>query len=168
MSNSINKSLKIESLNEKLSLIKPNDSKAKSEWKHVIENIGGGWKVNKGGWVIATHKIKELREIENEFFNKNEDDEKSPRKNKNTEKDEKDDDEDEYYEDSDETSTDDEMVQKVLARRLKSESTQDEIPETNISDSENEDVLSVCRRLRHLYREMNILKSEIQQLKRLQ
>ena len=148
----MNRTLKIENLNDKQSLIKPVDSKAKSDWKDIIENIGGSWKVNKGGWILSTNKVKELKEMDRVYNEEKEGKEELESLS---------DDSDDSYE----SSTDDEMVQKVLARRLKSESTQDEIPEENISDSENEDVLSVCRRLRHMYREINSLKEEIKQLK---
>jgi len=46
---------------------------------------------------------------------------------------------------------DDETIQQVLARRLKSESTQDVITEETIADSEDEDVISLSRRIRYIY-----------------
>lgn len=51
--------------------------------------------------------------------------------------------------DSDST-TDDELIQKALARRMKHETGTTCIKEDNISDSEMEDVLSISRRLRFI------------------
>lgn len=68
-------------------------------------------------------------------------------------------------ESSDESSDDeDETIQRVLARRIKSQSSQKSIEEENISDSENEDVISHSRRFRHLYSEIKSLKTKINSL----
>lgn len=146
------KDLSFENISDKLTLIKPKDSKVRNNWKDIISNVGGNWKVNKGGWILPTNRLKELKIIERELGQEIFDDEKSDISS-----------DDETSSES--SSTDDEMIQKVLARRLKSESTQDEIQDENISDSENEDVLSLCRRIRHLYREINDLKQVIKNVK---
>jgi hypothetical protein len=155
------KDLKFDELNDKLTVIKPRDVSCRNHWKDIIENVGGNWKVNKGGWVIPTNKIKEIKEIvqivNSEASGENGDDLKESNASDNKSSD------DSSTDDS--SSTDDEMIQKVLARRLKSESTQDLIEEDSISDSENEDVLSLCRRIRHLYKEINGLKTELNYLK---
>jgi hypothetical protein len=44
-----------------------------------------------------------------------------------------------------------------------SESTQDIIDNDLIEDSENEDVISLCRRLRHVYKELNNIKNQVKQ-----
>lgn len=54
-------------------------------------------------------------------------------------------DEDSENEDNEET------IQQVLSRRLKSESTQDIISEETIENSEDEDVISLARRVRYIY-----------------
>ncbi len=48
-------------------------------------------------------------------------------------------------------SSDDEMIQTVLARRIKSESSHKSIIEEGIDDSNDEDCVSYSRRLRHIY-----------------
>lgn len=53
--------------------------------------------------------------------------------------------------DSGEEEDNEETIQQVLARRLKSESTRDIIQEEEIENSEDEDVISLSRRLRHIY-----------------
>jgi hypothetical protein len=56
---------------------------------------------------------------------------------------------------SSDSDTDDESIQKVLCRRLKTHSKQDIINSTHISDSEEEDVISLCRRMRAIYKQLN-------------
>lgn len=64
-----------------------------------------------------------------------------------------------------ETEDDEETIQQVLKRRLKSESKHEIIEETNISDSEDEDVISTSRRLRNIYKQLQHLQNEINYLK---
>ncbi len=61
-------------------------------------------------------------------------------------------------------STDDEMIQKTLTRRLTSSSKQLVIEDTNVSDSEMEDVLSSIRRIRGLYKMIKGLEKRIEYL----
>ncbi len=71
----------------------------------------------------------------------------------------------ENKESSDESeSSDDEMIQKTLSRRLKSSSKQLEIDENHVSDSELEDVLSVTRRIRGLYKRVRALEKRIEKI----
>lgn len=49
------------------------------------------------------------------------------------------------------SDSDDELIQQTLARRLMSESSQKEIAEEAIENSDLEDVVSSCRRMRHIY-----------------
>ena len=71
----------------------------------------------------------------------------------------------ENKESSDESeSSDDEMIQKTLSRRLKSASKQLEIDENHVSDSELEDVLSVTRRIRGLYKRVRALEKRIEKI----
>jgi hypothetical protein len=68
-------------------------------------------------------------------------------------------------ESTNESSDDEEeTIQRVLAHRIKSQSSQKSIVEENISDSENEDVISHSRRFRHLYSEIKHLKTKINNL----
>jgi hypothetical protein len=65
-----------------------------------------------------------------------------------------------------EDSTDDELIQKTLSRRLKSTSNQQDIDNENISDSEMEDVISICRRMRYLLKNINEIKNKVLELER--
>jgi hypothetical protein len=66
--------------------------------------------------------------------------------------------------DSESDSTDDELIQKTLTRRLTSESKQLVIEDTHVSDSEMEDVLSSIRRIRGLYKMIRGLEKRIEYL----
>jgi hypothetical protein len=70
--------------------------------------------------------------------------------------------------DSESDSTDDELIQKTLTRRLTSESKQLVIEDTNVSDSEMEDVLSSVRRIRGLYKMIRGLEKRIEFLEKSQ
>jgi|LakMenEpi03Aug12_release.lakeMendotaPanAssembly.Ray.scaffolds.fasta_scaffold150778_3 hypothetical protein len=56
--------------------------------------------------------------------------------------------------DSDDSDSDDELIQKVLAKRLTCESKGDVIEDMHISDSEMEDVVSLSRRIRKIYKSL--------------
>ena len=64
----------------------------------------------------------------------------------------------EDHENSD--SSDDELIQEVLSRRLKSESENLTI-DSKIDNSDDEDVISLSRRLRFIYKELQQLKSNL-------
>ena len=70
--------------------------------------------------------------------------------------------------DSESDSTDDELIQKTLTRRLTSESKQLVIEDTHVSDSEMEDVLSSIRRIRGLYKMIRGLEKRIEFLEKSQ
>jgi hypothetical protein len=65
---------------------------------------------------------------------------------------------------SEESSTDDELIQKTLTRRLTSQTNQDEIDHDHVSDSEMEDVISICRRFRAVYKLITNMAQRIERL----
>jgi len=62
------------------------------------------------------------------------------------------------------SDSDDELIQQTLARRLMSESSQKEIEEELIGNSDLEDVVSTCRRMRHIYSVLKFLSSRVKLL----
>ena len=54
--------------------------------------------------------------------------------------------------DDSDSDSDDELLQKALARRILSESTHREVDLEEVDNSDMEDVVSVSRRLRHIYK----------------
>jgi hypothetical protein len=149
--------LLFEDINDKLALIVPSHTNARNAWKTIIENLGGTWKENKKGWILPKQKVRKLKQYDRKSVDSVE--EKSE-KEQSKEEDSKEESETE----SESDSTDDELIQKVLTRRFKSQSEQEVLEEEIISDSENEDVLSLCRRIRHVYKEINNLKEELRQI----
>jgi hypothetical protein len=102
--------------------------------------------VKKNDGIIILKKFKnEVKEIYNEYLTiSNEDDI-----------------EDEGNEEDDSESSDDELIQEVLQRRLKSESENLLIEEDNIQNSDDEDVISLSRRLRYVLKELDKLKNNL-------
>jgi len=101
--------------------------------------------IKKNDGIIILKKFKnEVKEIYNEYLTiSNEDDI-----------------EEENNEDDSESS-DDELIQEVLQRRLKSESENLLIEEDNIQNSDDEDVISLSRRLRYVLKELDKLKNNL-------
>jgi len=67
---------------------------------------------------------------------------------------------------SESDSTDDELIKKTLTRRLTSESKQLVIDKDAVEDSQDEDVLSVTRRIRGLYRRIRELEKRCDTLEK--
>lgn len=69
-----------------------------------------------------------------------------------------------YSTSEDEDSSDDELVRHTLSRRLTSYSTQKVLDSEEIENSDNEDVISLNRRLRHVYEVIKSQRSKITEL----
>jgi len=63
-----------------------------------------------------------------------------------------------------EDESDDELIQEALKRRFKSESSGKHIEEETLDDSEDEDVVSLSRRLRHIYKVVGKLQAQLDHL----
>jgi hypothetical protein len=114
----------------------------KSEDKHWEEFLDESLEYSKEHkcWVLVHNELKDFVELIN-----NADDES---------------------ESSESDSTDDELIKKTLTRRLTSESKQIVIDKETIEDSLDEDVLSVTRRLRGLYKRIRELEKRCDALER--
>jgi len=67
---------------------------------------------------------------------------------------------------SEDISSEDELIQTTLARRIKSESSHKSIELEDISESDNEDCVSYARRLRHIYIVIKQQRADIEMLKK--
>ena len=114
----------------------------KSEDKHWEEFLDESLEYSKEHkcWVLVHNELKDFIELIN-----NADDESDS---------------------SESDSTDDELIKKTLTRRLTSESKQIVIDKETIEDSLDEDVLSVTRRLRGLYKRIRELEKRCDALER--
>lgn len=101
----------------------------------------------KNDGIIILKKFKnEVKEIYNEYLSiSNEDDIEQ----------------EEQEEEEESENSDDELIQEVLQRRLKSESENLLIEEDNIQNSDDEDVISLSRRLRYVLKELDNLKNNL-------
>lgn len=71
---------------------------------------------------------------------------------------------DDIINDIDQDESDDELIRETLARRFKSQSSGKTIEDEKLEDSEDEDVVSLSRRLRHMYRLVKQLEARIASL----
>lgn len=174
----ISNDLIVNPFNDKCVIINPINVKSKNFWKSIINNLGGNWKNNKGCWIFPKYNLYKLKnsntlsnhssfsfddQDDTSSLHEQENSSKDEQKSHNSSKDQQKSKENKEEEEEEDTSTDDELIQKVLARRFMSESTQDTIDNSLIEDSENEDVISLCRRLRHIYKELNNIKNQVKQ-----
>ncbi len=113
-------------------------------------------------WIVNDDDIKEFIDLV-ESANYNDTRDKDKRKKEETSEDES-----SYSEETseDESDMDDEMIQKALARRLTSESKMLDDNREYISDSEMEDMISLCRRIRFLYKTIKSLNERVKQLEK--
>lgn len=101
--------------------------------------------VKKNDGIIILKKFKnEVKEIYNEYLSISNEDDIEHEENED-----------------DSESSDDELIQEVLQRRLKSESENLLIEEDNIQNSDDEDVISLSRRLRYVLKELEKLKNNL-------
>ena len=70
------------------------------------------------------------------------------------------------HSDNDEESSEDELIQLTLGRKLKYESSQKIIEEDGIENSDLEDVISMCRRIRYLLNANKQLSERIRELEK--
>jgi len=136
----------IEPYNKKL--CKVSLKKSSNEWQDFLDDALDYSKETKS-WII---KVDEIAEFKNLLENINE--EKLVKEEESSSS--------SSEEDSD--STDDELIQKTLSRRLKSESRQLEIEEDTVEDSLDEDVISTSRRMRYVLKMLRDLRKRVEQL----
>ena len=102
--------------------------------------------VNDRLWLLHNKDLKtfleSINDIEKEYYDK---------LNNSTSEDDSDSD----------STTDDELIQKALARRMKSEPSNIIIDNDNISDSEMEDVLSLSRRFRYILNRLDNIEKKL-------
>jgi hypothetical protein len=86
---------------------------------------------------------------------------------KDEKKEEAEDEQEESENDSSDEEDDPELIQHVLAHRLLAESSHKVIDKEDIDNSDDEDVVTMSRRMRHIYVELNNLKAEVKTLREL-
>ncbi len=127
------------------------DNESFDKWDKIFVKIGACRNNSNDdpGWIISKDK-SDL--VEDSIY-------RETKKHKREEKEE-----DEESESSSEEESEDELIQEVLSRRIKSESDHKIIEETTVDDSDYEDVVSLSRRLRHIYSVLNQLTLTVHKL----
>lgn len=157
-----------------------NNIEEKPRWDKLMNKIGSSWNGSDRdpGWLLGRDKLDLYYSMVKEYGSRNRTIKRSRFRNNNSnvKKEEHNDEKEEEEESSESESenesenesdsdTDDELIIKTLARKLKYESSHKEIDESEVENSDLEDVVSLCRRIRHLYK---IIKNQQQRILKLE
>jgi uncharacterized protein with von Willebrand factor type A (vWA) domain len=168
--------VEIENYSKKSVLLKLLDIEYKTAWGKKLTNFEAEWNRSdtKPGWIISKKYEEELlnllKESKRSRKPRQEKDKHSRIKKQSNDKEESESSHSEESErsgsedESDEDSSDDELIQMTLTRKLKYESSQKCIEEDNIENSDLEDVVSMCRRIRYLLKVNRQLSERIREL----
>ncbi len=142
----------------------------KKKWRSHLRNIGARWVDKHSHWTIAKENLKDFEKLKQvidkpeklEKVEKLKDDE--PQKKKNDKK-KKEESSSESEEESEESDDGDIQLIEYLKHKIKTaRSSHPEIDTTLIDESDHEDVVSICRRIRYMYKMMQQMRSEIKNL----
>lgn len=144
----------------------------KKKWKSHLRSIGARW-IEKGNhWTIAKENLKDFEKLKQilergETFNKamlqSPDSKKSRSSNYDDESSSSSD-----NDDSDEEDSDVELIEylkkRIKANREKKSETKIELESSSVDESDHEDVVSICRRLRYIYKLVNTMRGQLKDL----
>lgn len=141
----------------------------KKKWKSHLRSIGARW-VEKGNhWTIDKENLKDFEKLKQilergETFNKAM--LESPKEKKNSSSNS--DDGSSSDDDSDEEDSDVELIdylkKRIKANREKKSDKKIELESSSVDESDNEDVVSICRRLRYIYKMVNTMRGQLKDL----
>jgi hypothetical protein len=164
--------IEIEDYSKKNILVRLLDIDQFDKWDRLLSKVNANWNKSSQdpGWIVKKDMIDLLEHIIDDHGSRPKrkssrdrsgykSDKKSYSKHKkNSDRSDISDDREE------ESDSDDELIQLTLARRFKSESSGKIINEEDIANSDEEDVVSHSRRLRHLYRTIRKLQDQVNDL----
>lgn len=152
----------------------------KKKWRSHLRNIGARWVDKFSHWTIAKENLKDFERIKKLLESDDPADKKELQKSTQNEKKTKDNKDHKNNkqkkhisptssssssESSDEeTDSDVELIEYIKNKIHTNRSNHPEIDETAISESDYEDVISLSRRLRFMYKMLTSVKSEIKNL----
>jgi hypothetical protein len=187
--------IKIEDYSKKNVLIKLRNPNKFNMWDTLLTKAGATLTTGRDGPEGWIYPKKDIDRLENILYlnTENDSDEEDSYKTKKHDKHDKDDRDSKHYkskyEGSEESDSyksknktrsiprkrdeehdhssddDDELLQKTLCRKVMSESSQKVISDEEIINSDSEDVVSINRRMRHLY---SVIKEQRTQIKKLE
>lgn len=133
----------------------------KKKWRSHLRNIGAKWVDKQRHWTIAKDNLKlfdNLRKTLEKYDKKNNSKESPDNDSKHSSSSSSD-------EDSSEDSDDDtELIEYVKDRIKTARGNHPVIEQTDIEESDYEDVVSICRRVRYLYKIISVMRKEIKSL----
>lgn len=143
----------------------------KKKWRSHLRNIGARWVDKQSHWTIAKDNLKDFEKLKKimesspaqleKKQDKNEKNEKQKnKKNKKEECSESEDDDEEEDSDDGDIQLIDYLKQKIKTSR----GSHPEIDSYLIDESDHEDVISICRRIRYLYKILQVMRTEIKNL----
>jgi hypothetical protein len=138
----------------------------KKKWRSHLRNIGARWVDKQSHWTIAKENLKDFEKLK-QVIDKPEKQDKNDKveKNDKKKKEKKEESSSESEEESDDSDDGDVQLIEYLKHKIKtSRSSHPEIDTTLIDESDHEDVVSICRRIRYMYKIMQQMRSEIKNL----
>jgi len=140
----------------------------KKKWRSHLRNIGARWVDKQSHWTIAKdnlkdfEKLKKIMDTSPEQLEKKNDKHDKNEKHKKNKKEESSESEDEEEEDSDDGDV--QLIDYLKQKIKTSRGSHPEIDSYLIDESDHEDVISVCRRIRYLYKILQVMRTEIKNL----
>lgn len=148
----------------------------KKKWRSHLRNIGARWVDKYSHWTIAKENLKDFERIKKLLESDDPVDKKELQKSTQNEKKTKDNKNNKQKkhcspssssssdDSEEETDSDVELIEYIKNKIHTNRSNHPEIDETAISESDYEDVISLSRRLRFMYKMLTSVKSEIKNL----
>ena len=124
----------------------------KKKWKSHLRNIGAKWVDKQRHWTIAKDNLK-LFENLRKVIDKSEKDSEHGSSSSSSSS------------DNDNSDDDTELIEYIKDRINTTRGNHPEIDKTEIDESDYEDVISLSRRVRYLYRVIDVLRKDVKSLK---
>jgi len=143
----------------------------KKKWRSHLRNIGARWVDKQSHWTIAKDNLKDFEklkkimdtspaQLEKQEKKQEKNEKQKNKKNIKEESSESEDDEDDEDSDDGDIQLIDYLKQKIKTSR----GSHPEIDSYLIDESDHEDVVSICRRIRYLYKILQVMRTEIKNL----
>jgi hypothetical protein len=144
----------------------------KKKWRSHLRNIGARWVDKQSHWTIAKENLKDFEKIKKIMDtspaqleeSKKKKEEQKKNKHDKKKKEESSDSEEEDEEESDSDDGDIQLIDYLKQKIKTSRGSHPEIESYLIDESDHEDVISMCRRIRYLYKILQVMRTEIKNL----
>jgi hypothetical protein len=150
---------------QKRYILKPHGDleEIKKKWKGHMKNIGAKWVDKQKHWTIAKDNLK-LFENLRKVLDKNKDSSNNRSESNQSSRDSSDNDLTRHNSDEENSDDDTELIEYIKDRIKTARGNHPEIDKSEIEESDYEDVISLCRRVRFLYRIIDSMKKDIKSL----